>query len=833
MMTMSHPVRTDQLTMSPPSPRTIRKFNPGVFQSDREVIEQFVVRTRELDTILEVVRDNSSARSCQHLLVVGPRGRGKTMLLARVAAELRTDPGLRKKLLPVRFMEESLEVLDIGDFWLEALFHLANECSGIHPELSQEIEATRAALAQSSRGEGVAARARAALLDAADRLGKRLVLMVENMQDLAEADDDFGWQLRRSLQSDPEITLLATATSRFEALQDAGAAFFELFRVVQLKPLNTDECRKLWRVVGGEDRSARDLRPLEILTGGSPRLLVIIAEFGHHRSMPQLIEELVGLVDDHTEYFRGHLNAMPSTERRVYLAAADLWRPSSTREIADRARLGVRTTSALLGRLVSRGVVTPERDGRRRRYTVTERLYCIYYKLRRQRDRAAVVQGLIRFMVAFYTEDEAATILGSLLGDSALHDDFFRASQDIEVDELPAGMAASTYRELVKCHGDDLADPASQIEVGGELLSIAVRFGQKGDTARSIEYNEEVIRRYASIHEQAGEDIVVKAFFNKAIATQNGGDLGAAVGAFREVVSRFEESDSLVARACVATALLNEGYLHGQLGQPKAAIAVYDRATDRFADDLSHRVRLCVAMSLLNKGSILAELGLGNEAVAVWDDLVSRFGNADEPDLQLQVVGALVKRAAFWLKAARGDTAVRTCDEAVRRYGSSDDPAVRAKVALALEIKAMTQNLMGQADEALSTCDLLVSRFGDEEGERGVPVKWRALGARSRALFLQGDERAAVRVFRRMCVEIDRDDPAMLKKLVWDTIELVAGGASPVMIAEALTGLAERSEVLVPLLGALRELAGSPMRLPEEAATVVGDVIREIDRRRR
>ena len=35
--------------------RRIRKFNPGTFQSDDEVVRQFVVRQEELDLVLECV----------------------------------------------------------------------------------------------------------------------------------------------------------------------------------------------------------------------------------------------------------------------------------------------------------------------------------------------------------------------------------------------------------------------------------------------------------------------------------------------------------------------------------------------------------------------------------------------------------------------------------------------------------------------------------------------------------------------------------------------------------------------------------------------------------
>ena len=110
------------------------------------------------------------------------------------------------------------------------------------------------------------------------------------------------------------------------------------------------------------------------------------------------------LVDENTEYFRGHLEVLPKSERRVYIAVIDLWQPSSTSEIAARARMDIRKVSTMLGRLAERGAVLPQSSerGSKRFYTAAEPLYSIYYKLRRERDEAAVVENLIRFMMAFY-----------------------------------------------------------------------------------------------------------------------------------------------------------------------------------------------------------------------------------------------------------------------------------------------------------------------------------------------------------------------------------------------------------------------------------------------
>ena len=146
-------------------------FNPGTFQSDQEIIEQFVVREHELAIVLEVLRGNVDADSCQHTLIVAPRGRGKTMLLARVAAELRTNVELSTRLLPIRFMEESHEIFSAADFWLDVLFYLALETRTQDAELARNLQDTHADLTTRWRERELDERARAAVLDVADRAG--------------------------------------------------------------------------------------------------------------------------------------------------------------------------------------------------------------------------------------------------------------------------------------------------------------------------------------------------------------------------------------------------------------------------------------------------------------------------------------------------------------------------------------------------------------------------------------------------------------------------------------------------------------------------------------
>ena len=384
-----------------------KKYNPG-FLSDSEIVASFCVRNAEFESLLESLHA-SDVNANVHSLVIGPRGSGKTHLLLRVAAEVRRDDRL-SAFYPIVFAEESYEVATVGEFWLECLNHLAEQA----PEGERAgLRLSYSDLRTTADDRDLAGRCLGTILDFADRHEKRLLVVVENLNMLFAdtADPDAGWRLRHTLQTEPRIVLLGSATSRFDEIDHPDHALYDLFRVLTLQALDTEECDTLWSALSGQPKGSLQMRPLQILTGGNPRLIAVLAGFVKTYSFKDLMSNLFDLVDEHTEYFRSHIEALPPQERRVYLALARLWKPATAKEVASQARVNVNKCSAQLGRLVDRGAVLLEDGARRRRtYYVAERMYNIYYLLRRPGAESHVVDALVRFMALYYSPDELVHI---------------------------------------------------------------------------------------------------------------------------------------------------------------------------------------------------------------------------------------------------------------------------------------------------------------------------------------------------------------------------------------------------------------------------------------
>lgn len=864
--------------------RTIRKFNPGLLQSDDEIVGQFVVRQHEFELVRDVLVNNIDTPSCQHVLVVAPRGHGKTMLLARVAAEVRRDEELDRHLLPVRFIEENQEIDGLADFWLETLYQLAREVSAKHHALARELLKTHADLSERWREQGMEGLAQAAVLDAADRLNRRLVLLVENMQSLlSNMDEEFGWKLRSALQSLSQIILVASATSRFEELADPSAPFFELFHCVYLKSLSPRECLRLWTEITDQSPDTHEIRPLQILTGGNPRLLVMVAEFAHHRSLRQLMEEIVCLIDENTDYFRGNLESLPTKERRVFVSLIDLWQASSAGEISVRARLDVRVVSTMLGRLVERGAVTIVTDskGGKRLYAAAERLYSIYYKLRREGDEASVVEALVHFMVVFYDVGEVhrvsdllmqealessaiqlgidrALVSRLLLKDGSLDKkwDEIRRVSDLTKNKLYTNAATKFRLDVAGAYDNEnwkrVLEIVDQYEAD-QPTDILWMWERKYGMAHRAHLRTEAhlrLKEYHKVIEVAGEAVerlrdtqdttlMSKAYsmgLNVAKAYYHLGDFKRSRMECDLLLEYYENCESPWNDTQLVLALVFKAESETGLGNDERATNLLDKVLERFGHSDALDVQRLVARSMVGHGEIAqVQYNAHQRAIETYSKTISHFGGSDDIETRILVKSAWLNRGIAHGMLGDFESEIDCYEELVAWIDKRNAPHERPSALTALIYKSRRLAELGRAEEALASCkdsaerlEVCGSKF---EADIRQWIDWYMGGTRALALVSMGESYIAMDSLRRAYNSFDPCDDSHVGEMLRLVPELISARASERELVDVLQSDTSRAQRLFPMIVALQQRQGESVRAPEETLGVAEDFRTFLDQR--
>ncbi len=595
------------------------KFNPA-FQSDAEAVAGFVVRRHEYEAIVEAfIYSSASGGPAPHILVVAPRGAGKTTLCRRLVAETHRSDALTSW-HAILLSEESYAVTTPGEFFLECLFRLRDEL----PQNLQLQTAHERAVSAQTESE-LEARAREGLAAFVATRGGRLLIVVENFHTILceQFQGPADGAARHLLQclDDPLFGVLAT-TVRHSLDDPADAALLEHFDRVDLKPLSLTECSDLWQALTGTEVDEARLRPLEILTGGSPRLLHILAEFMQTPSLHNLMANLNFLIDQNTEYFKSQLDGLPPMERKVFATLLDTWDPSTAKHIAETARVNTNVASAVLSRLTDRGAVVKEPGkGRAAIYYAAERLFNIYYLMRRRSHPSQRVRALVTFMMEYYDSDDLVDTTALLLREACTLEPSDRTDYHTTFDAIMARsnetvrtrILARTPPEFIASFRDDQRSirlrnaahlprdlKADETDAAvSELLAKIEHAGDEDDLDQALSLIREGLSNHPELSElwirlsfaelQAGaHDRAIEA---AKMATQSRPKdpwSHAALGYVLRAAKQQDDAKTAFEAALVldpgqALALTGLAQIHEQMDDRQAAIALFDRANEQAA----------------------------------------------------------------------------------------------------------------------------------------------------------------------------------------------------------------------------------------------------------
>ena len=261
--------------------------------TDPELLKRiFVQREKLLERIVDRLSRSMTTGDKHHILLIGPRGCGKTNLVSLAVWELQKNPQLA----------DCMRIAWLGeDDSFTGLIHLA---FGIASQLAKEYpKEFPADFKTAVRGLPNDDAALAVLQSTVGRLGARnLLLVTENMDQTFHSLGDSGQKKWRAfLQETRKIATLATAQQLFSGVSDRKEAFFGFFDIQHLKPLSVDEAVELITRISVE-HSNRDLirylksaegqfriRALHYLAGGNHRMYVLLSEFLTKESLDDLV----------------------------------------------------------------------------------------------------------------------------------------------------------------------------------------------------------------------------------------------------------------------------------------------------------------------------------------------------------------------------------------------------------------------------------------------------------------------------------------------------------------------------------------------------------------
>ncbi|MBK1647696.1 ATP-binding protein [Rhabdochromatium marinum] len=388
-------------------------YNPDLLSRD-ELKRYFVGRLPLLERILADLRRERPGRIGQHRLLLGQRGMGKTSLLRRIAIAVEEDPELDAIWLPLTFPEEQYNVADPSDLWLNCLDAIGDalERRGRTDEakaLDSRIESLHDASPETVLN---------ALLDQARQLDRRLLLLLDNVDLILYRLREHHWALREALQSCPDLLLFGASARAIEASYQYDAAFYDFFRIDELKGLTEDELRAtLVRLaeVGGTpavaelvERDPARIQTLHLLTGGNPRTTVLLYGVLAQGPGGDVRSDLEGLLDRVTPLYKARFEELPERGQQLVDALALHWDPASARQLADRLGWGVNLVSAQLDRLQVQGVVekTAPYQGKRALFQLAERFFNIWYLMRASRRVRRRLAWLVRFLRMWFSTQE-------------------------------------------------------------------------------------------------------------------------------------------------------------------------------------------------------------------------------------------------------------------------------------------------------------------------------------------------------------------------------------------------------------------------------------------
>ncbi len=625
------------------------RYSPG--NMDRESLEAvFVGRDDVMEDVLSRITTSIRGPQKHYVLLVGPRGSGKTHLLAlayhRLMALLDADDAGDSVAIAL-LKEEEWGVASYLDLVVRILRALAERA----PQLNAEI----ADVYDRFSKDAVDAEAFAVRLLRRHSEGKTLLLLCENLVDLFHGLHDEGQKRwRAAVQEDGHWAIVATTPQLFAALTLQDNPFYGFFTIRALEKINLEAGIDLLAKKAIHEGKA-DLadflhtpvgraraRAVHHLAAGNHRAYVVLFDFLDRESLEDLIGPFMQMVDDLTPYYQGRMRQLPPAQRKIIEFLCLKATPATVKEISTHCLMSQQTAAKQIGELVAAGFVSRNRSGRNTFCELSEPLMriCIEVKDNQTQHFRLFVEFLRHWFTGRELERRQAAYQ---------HD----ASMPV-LDRLHV-------EEAVRCSLADQQEPFVDA-----LYVEAKRCRDAGDYGGLATVQEAVVRNGGSVRDY---DTWVYALVRV-------GDGRSAIAAGREAASKHPADGQLLGG--LARAYFIEGLYTDALAAIDEAIALGERCAHRC-------VRADILLRLQRFEEAIVEANAVFEAEPDhWHSIeqiiegLGGLGRVAEAEARARELvqlaptepGALVAAARFHGSQGRLDRALELVDKALRIDGN-------------------------------------------------------------------------------------------------------------------------------------------------------------------
>ena len=607
------------------------RYSPG--NMSRESLEALFVGRHEImeDVLSRLVKSIQGVEK-HYLLLIGPRGSGKTHFIALLRHRLMDqldDADVHDTVLVAELNEEEWGVVSFLDLIVRILKSLGNQTPNFQTKVNTIYDIF------SKDPDEAEAYAIALLRQRAQ--GKTLMLLCENLVDLFCGLGDEGQKKWRSvIQEDGNWTIVASTPSLFAALTLQINPFYGFFTIRQLEKIDFEtaleflatkaayeskpELENLLRTPLGRARA----RAIHHLAAGNHRAYVVLFDFLDRESLDDLTTPFMNMVDDLTPYYQDRMRQLSPSQRKIVEFLCQQGIPTTIKDISIPSLMTHQTTAKQVGELNSAGFVSRIRTGRNTFCELSEPLMRICIEVKDNKTRH--FRLFVEFLRHWFTKSEL----------ERRHSAFQHGDQTTRLDRVH-------IEEALKCSYADRSEP----------FRAALR--EEADLCFEVDDYDGLATIQATLVNDGSQ---ADDYSDWIYALIGKGDFELAIEVGHDAAAKFPDHADIqyhLARS------------YGIRNQFDEALTAIDRAIALDAEHPSyHRIR----------ADLLQDLGRSDEALTAIDHAIELD---DEP------IRHLWNRAHILLTLERPEEALTAIDRAIGKEGGKpENLCLRADILLDL-----------------------------------------------------------------------------------------------------------------------------------------------------